>query len=139
MTPNRHNFASFVELKKTIPVTLGDGSVIPATGKGSVRYQMTVNDETVDVTLPMLYVPKLATTLISVSEITERSSVRLIFEGSTCKAYAVTNGRRADQIFAASNIGSGGLYQIVGTPAAPKVRTNITSTPRQVDINVLHR
>lgn len=139
MTPNRHNFSSFVELKKAIPVTLGDGSVIPATGKGSVKYAMTVNNETVDVTLPMLYVPKLATTLVSVSEITERSSVRLIFEDSTCKAYTVTNGKRSDHIFTASNAGSGGLYRIVGAPITPKVRSNITSTPRRVDINVLHR
>ena len=68
MSPQRDWFEaqSFIQLTNPVEVHLGDDRVIHATGKGTLEFSLEVNGKTITGRFPnTLYVPKLATTLIS--------------------------------------------------------------------------
>ncbi|KAF9516262.1 hypothetical protein BS47DRAFT_1292664 [Hydnum rufescens UP504] len=73
MSPRREWFQdnSYENLKQNIPISLGDGSTIHATAKGSIKFRMQVDGTERTIIIPnVLYAPKLATTLLSVAGFT---------------------------------------------------------------------
>lgn len=144
MGPHRKWFRDYRLLDKQIPVSLGDDSTVPAIGRGLVRFQSHLpSGATVEVDIPMLHVPALSTSLISVRQITGSGKTSLSFTGPDCRVY---ERKSKTLVLHATSINDSQLYELSGhvllPPAPPKQKVHSHSARtlrRDVDINVLHQ
>jgi len=84
--------------------------------------------------LDVLYVPSLATTLLSVLRFTSRNhNVR--FEGNNCFIITKPSGRCVAQTIKTP----GGLYSLQALPTPGKEYANLACSSCHIDINLLHR
>ena len=107
MCHNKNSFSALYELKEPIDVVLGDGHSLTATGRGKVVLDMVLpNGESKSCTLhDVLYVPKLAYNLISVTKASHTGKV-VKFTKSAC--YVLDKSHKI--IAKATRVGS--LYQL---------------------------
>lgn len=107
MGNNRRQFRKFRSLCRELEVTLGDGHVLKATGKGDVKLEMTASQGRIKCILrDVLYVPGLAHNLFSVSKATEAGKTTN-FTKEGCSIREV-NGNR----LIAEGYRQGGLYYL---------------------------
>jgi len=118
LTPRRDWFRddTFKSLERPINIHLGDASVIKAEGVGTLQYLMDTPSGVIPGSVPdVLYVPALATTLLSVSRFTGRNhDVR--FEGNNCFIIAKPSGHCVAQAIKTP----GGLYSLQARPTPGK-------------------
>jgi hypothetical protein len=75
MSPNKHWFEYYVSISP-LKVRIGDDSELEAVGRGTIRIDASVNGNSVVCQIKdVLHVPRLATTLLSVSEMTRKGLV----------------------------------------------------------------
>lgn len=138
LTPNLIWFerGTIRKLALPLPITTADGKVIYATKEGTLLFD--VVGEGGVVTRGQfertLYVPDLATTLISVTQLTRQHRHRLIFEGNNCNIISESTNR----IVATAQRSKSNLYRLVGTPVVPHSTERPRAHIASVDINVLH-
>ena len=107
MCNNEKLFVEFRSLKKPLEVTLGDGFTLEATGRGIVPFEMKLpNCKIVSCKVQdVLFVPKLAYNMISVSKAAEAGKTTK-FDESGCR---ILDGRKK-LIAVATRVGS--LYYL---------------------------
>ena len=130
--------ASFKKLSKPIPVCLGDDSEVFATGKGTIRLIFNVDGKKKEGKFKdVLYVPDLKVTLLSVGQSARLPHCKVVFDDNICE-YIDKNTKEV--IARAYASGSADLYTLDATPIEHKVAAKLaSSSPRSIDINVLHR
>ena len=137
LSPRREWFRNdnFKRLEKPISIHLGDASVITAEGIGTLQYLMDTPHAVIPGVVPdALYVPALATTLLSVSHFTNHNH-DVLFKGDNCYVVA-PNSRR---VVAHAIKTSGGLYRLLARPVVSKEYANLAHSSTKIDINILHR
>ena len=134
LSPRREWFRddTFRPLEKPISIHLGNASIIKAEGIGTLQYLMDTPNSVVPAAVPnALYVPALATTLLSVLQ---NTSHEVLFKGDNC--YILAPGNRCVVAHALKT--SGGLYKLLACPVVSKEYANLAHSSTKIDINVLH-
>lgn len=133
---------TYEKLETPIAIHLGDASIIKAVGKGTLRYALETKDGLISGKFPnVLHVPKLATTLLSVSQLT-KTGHRLVFDDIYCDIVVKTSGKIVGRAVTSSS----GLYRLLGRPTvirdSPLIAANIAAfgaSAKTIDVNLLHQ
>ena len=84
MTPSKHEFEKYIELKHPVSVGLADESNILGYGIGNIKIKLFDGNELVPVVIKnVLFVPKLKRKLLSITDITDRGS-SVTFKEKSC-------------------------------------------------------
>lgn len=137
MSPHRDWFEdhSFIQLEKPVEVHLGDDRIIHATGKGTLEFLLKAKGKLMTRRFPnMLYVPKLATTLISASCIIRNNNV-IELNSSGCWIIS----KMLQKIIGEGELTPTSLYHLKASPIISKAHAKMIKTSRSIDINLLHR
>src|SRR5258708_14917449 len=128
---------TLIDLETSIPITVGDGQSIQAMAMGTIRIIMNINGEWLPATIPnVLYVPNMSSTLISVTNLTEREHT-LYFKKEWCDIWTL-GGRLVGH--AKHRLRGDKLYHLLAEPyvTSPPPTPTFTALTLAVDINVLH-
>ena len=106
LCPDRSIFTKLTQLATPIPVYLGDGSSLPGIAKGEIRLQLPSGKV---LSVPALLVPKLRTSLLSVSVLAELGAVLSFYPGGRCQLGSEEVGRI---------LHNDGIYHFLGSPLA---------------------
>lgn len=137
ISPRRDWFekSTFRQLDNPVSIDLGDASSILATGIGTIHLKLDINGNTTyGYIANVLYAERMATTLLSVADLTKRNHT-LTFDGNHCNIKSKTTGAL---VGIASRQGPSDLYRLLACVTHDHVSVN-TATTRSIDINILHR
>ena len=137
LSPNEDWFdaSTLSPLVAPIAITIANGVEIFAHQQGTLLYQVKGSDGEVSTGRfeRALLVKELATTLISVKELTQGNH-RVVFENRRCNIINKSTGLTA----ASARIDKSNLYQLSGSPISPAVAHVATKCVVSVDVNLLH-
>jgi len=118
LCPDRHLFTKLAILSKPIPVYLGDGTSLPGIARGEIRLRLPSQKI---LSVQALLVPKLRTSLLSVSVLAELGAVLSFHPGGRCQIGSELVGL---------TVHNDGIYHFLGSPIASP--SPFTTLPRKV-------